>query len=295
MKNFRRVLIAMDLSEMDAHILKFTSFLGDLLSFQKLYFVHIMRNFSAPDHLDAEFHKLFAPEYPIDEKVRDKIALDVQEVFGDKRPIEIAVDVLEGKPYEKLIHWTEVKEIDLLVVGHKEISKGSGVTAKRVARKSKCNVLFVPETAEPALEKILAPTDFSDNSTRAIKQAIRLRNQIPELKIETVYVVDLPPDSYYIESIENKGFKNLLLEAAQETYAGFLAKRHIDPGDLNPVFLENDYVNIAAHLEEYVRKSQPDLVIMGAKGHTLLENFLYGSVAEKFVDRCKSAPILIIR
>jgi len=295
MNNFKRAMVAIDLSKMDASLLSFVRIMVDMLSLQKLYVVHIMPDFTIPGNVDSEFHKLFAPEYPIDEKVRDKIALDVENAIGSKPGLDIIINVVEGSPYEKLIHWTKVKEIDLLFVGHKEVSKGSGITAKRVARKSKCNVVFVPESFNENWSKVVVPTDFSENSGRALKQAIRLRNFLPDLEIEALYVVDLPPDSYYIQSTESAGFKNLLVEAAQETFNDFLKKQGIAPKEVKPVFLENDYVNIAAHIEYYITDNKPDLVIMGAKGHTILENFFYGSITEKFVDRCSSAPVMIIR
>ena len=295
MKKFQRALIAMDLSEMDQKLLHFTKLLTYIFPIQKLYFVHIMPDFTIPENLDAEFHKLFAPEYPIDEKIRDKIALDVQETLGAPPNLQIAVNVIEGNPYEKLIHWTKVKEIDLLIVGQKEISNGSGITAKRVARQSKCNVLFVPESAGEELKKILVPIDFSENAARAIKEALRIKDLLPGVSVETLYVVDLPPDSYFMRSIEDNDFKSLLVESAEESYLQFLKKNDFNPEEIEPVFLENDFVNIAAHIEDYVKESQPDLVLMGAKGHSRLENFFYGSVTEKFVDRCKELPIMIIR
>jgi hypothetical protein len=75
--------------------------------------------FSAPKQLDVAFQKLFAPEYPIDEKVKDKLSLDAQEILGEEPPFPFKVEVREGKPYEKLLHWIDIKEIQLLVVGRK--------------------------------------------------------------------------------------------------------------------------------------------------------------------------------
>lgn len=295
MKNIERALIALDLSEMDQKTLRFARNILQLLPLKKLYAVHIMPDFTVPDNLDAEFHKLFAPEYPIDEKVRDKIANDIKGVLGDQNNVEVVINVVEGNPYEKLIHWTEVKEIDLLLVGHKSVSRGSGITARRVARKSKCHLVFVPEDFSEEWRRVVVPIDFSDNSARALDKALQLKAMLPGLQIETVYVVDLPPDSYYVQSTENAGFKDLLVESARETYEQFLQKNGVDKKEVTPVFLENDYVNIAAHLGEYVEDRKPDLVIMGAKGHTAVENFFYGSVTEKFVERCKVAPVMIIR
>jgi len=36
-------------------------------------------------------------------------------------------------------------------------------------------------------------------------------------------------------------------------------------------------------------------VVMGAKGHTAFEKFLYGSVTEELADNCTKRSILVIR
>ena len=129
MQIFSRVLLALDLSEMDQRLMKYVAGHSRIFGMEKFYFVHIMENFIMPRNVDVQFQKLFAPEHPIDEKVRDKLLLDIKQAFGGLPQAEYSVEVIEGKPYEKLIHWTKVKEIDLLVAGKKAISEGSGITA----------------------------------------------------------------------------------------------------------------------------------------------------------------------
>lgn len=295
MTAFRRVLIALDLSLMDEKLLDFVGSMVNVLEIKKIYFVHITPDFNIPKQVDVEFHKLFAPEYPIDEKIRDKIALDVEASFGDLKGVDLSIEVREGSPYEKLIHWTEVKEIDLLIVGQKEVSEGSGITAKRVARKSKCNVFFVPEKTTNNIKHILVPIDFSIHSAKALRQALELRETLTDARISCLYVVDLPIDDYYSRSLENVGYKAVLMEAAHTAYSNFMEENNFDPGMVEPVFIENYFQNTAQHIYEYTTQHPCDLIMMGAQGHTAFQNFLYGSVTERLVEKCKEKPLLVIR
>jgi nucleotide-binding universal stress UspA family protein len=296
MKSFHRAMVALDLSTMDRQLLEFLTALGPALGIRKVYLLHAIPDFTMPDNVDVEFHKLFNPEYPIDEKIRDKIALDVQELFGNLPGIEFAIEVVEGKPYEKLLHWVDVKEVDLLVVGHKEVSEGSGITPRRVARKAECHVLFVTPESPRDLQRIAVPIDFSENSQRALETALAIKRDWPEVAVQCIYVVDMPPADYYIRPFDNTGYRRLLLDSARNAYRSFLEDNGIDSQQLmEPEFIPNEYSNVAAHLGEYVRQNPVDLVIIGAQGHSAFEHFIFGSVTERFVERCKSRPVLVIR
>ncbi len=292
--NFRRILVALDLSEMDREVLRYVADMHAAWGTEKIYFVHIMPDFTVPKNADVEFHKLFSSEYPVDEKVRDKLALDVQEFFDKAKGVDLMVEVIEGKPYEKLLHWIKVKEIDLLVVGHKQQSEGSGITPRRVARRAKCSILFVSEAAAMP-NNIVVPIDFSDNSLRALQFAVQLNHMLPDTKVEALHVVETPPEKYYMRTAPTSGFRAILTESAKKAYDKMLKANNLSEEEIETKFLEDDYVNIATRISDFVEENGTDLVIIGAQGHTAFENFLYGSVTERVVEQCKKKPILVIR
>ncbi len=296
MNNFDRTMVALDLSSMDEKLICYSAKIGELLGVKKVYFLHAIPDFTMPRNADVEFQKLFSPEQPVDERVHQKIEAKVRKVFDGKSSPDQSIEVVEGKPYDRLLHWAEIKEIDLLVVGHKKESEGSGITPKRVARRSPCNLLFVPPENLENIQRILVPVDFSDNSARALQAALAMKNEIPEIAVQCIYIVDLPPADYYIRPFDNTGFQRLLLESAQEAYRDFLSEAGVDSAKLEEAaFIPNEYSNIAAHLEEYARQHQADLIVMGAKGHSGIENFIFGSITEKLVERSKEKPVLIVR
>lgn len=296
MKKFARVLVALDLSGQDRQLLNMLQTVKPVLDIRKAYFLHIMPNFNVPKDVDAEFHKLFSTEYPVDEKIKDKLALDVAEALGNWPGLETSIDVREGKPYQKLLHWAEVKEIDLMLVGRKQESEGSGITGRRVARNSKCHVMFVPEKAPERITSILVPIDFSENSARALKTALQFKEQIDEeVEIKGLYIIDLPPADYYMRPSTHTGFLKVLQESAAKAYEQFLEQNDIDPDALDMEYLENTYSNIATHIKAYAEDHEPDLIILGAQGHSPWESFVFGSVTERLVERYLASPILIVR
>jgi len=296
MTTFNRAMIAFDLSEMDGHLLRFTHTIKDLLEIKKIYFLHIMPDVTLPKNADLEFHKLFSSEYPVDEKIQDKIQMDVEKVMGSESSIEYDVEVVEGQPYQKLIHWSEIKEVGLLVVGRKKESKGSGITAKRVARQAGANILFVSEEPPQTIRNILVPLDFSENSARAMKAALDLQSRAKgEVKIIAIHIVDMPPADYYMRPMEHTGFIKMLEDSAKKAYNNFMEKNGWTLASVEPLFTHNMYNNTASHLTECVKDKHIDMVIMGAQGHSALNSFLFGSVTERLLQKCGETPVLIVR
>lgn len=292
---FNRALLALDMSETDGSLLRYFAYLQPLIDVRQIYFVHIIPDFVVPSKEDAAFHRLFNPEFPIDEKMRAEIAEAIKDFFEDRKNLGLTIEVIEGKPYEKLLHWTKVKGIDLLVTGLKKISEGSGITPRRVARHSQCNILFVPTEAPVETKHILVPTDFSENSLRALRVALELSRKMEGAKITVLHVVDLPSESYYLRSPPERGFSAMLHDVAQETFNKLMVEHHISQELLHFVVLDNYYMNVATRIKEYCDANSADFLVLGAQGHSAFEQFLYGSVTERLVEKYRNKPILIVR
>jgi nucleotide-binding universal stress UspA family protein len=290
-----RILMAMDLSPMDERLMKALYCYHRFLHVHKTYFLHVMPSFNLPKEVEVEFHSLFSTEYPVDEKVNDKINLDLTEVFGSEPPFETHIDVREGQPLQKLLHWIKVKEIDWLLMGHKKQSDGSGITARRVARQSNCNVFFVPDDSLRATKNILIPIDFSENSARAIRTAYNWKLQDPDVNIQCLYVIDLPPSDYYLRPVPRSGFQAILRTSAEQAFERFVKKYELSHIPVDMIYQENTYSNIANHIFEYIKTNKADLLMLGAQGHSALNNFIFGSVTERLVERCVEIPVVVIR
>ena len=292
---FKRTLTALDLGAFDSVLMRTVASLAKPLGIAHLYLLHVMPDFTQPAHLDVEFYKLFNPNYPVDEKVRDKVKLDAAEHFGNAPGFEINTEVVEGKPYEKLIHWTEVKLIDLLVVGHKKISQGSGITAKRVARHTGTHVFYVPEEPAPSIRRLLVPLDFSDHGAKALRTATRLAASLEEAQVTALHVVPQPAAVFYEPAWESGAFQHALTESAQKSYRKFIEDHGLEEEAIEVRFLDDDYNSISRHVHEFAQTDGSDMIVIGAKGHTALNSLLFGSVTESLLERCRDRLILVVR
>ncbi len=205
------------------------------------------------------------------------------------------IEVVEGKPFQKLMHWMDIKDIDLVVVGHKQLSEGSGIVARRVARQSHCHVLFVPDSGLPSTQNILAPVDFSEASAQALKEAITIAKAQPNAVLKALYVVDMPPSDYYMRSFDSEGFREVLRQSAKTAFTNFFTEQEIDPASVQQAIVDNAYSNVASHIMEYATTMEAGIIVIGAQGHSPLENFIFGSVTEKVVDRQDDKTVLVIR
>lgn len=139
------------------------------------------------------------------------------------------------------------------------------------------------------LSTILVPTDFSDCSRSALKQAERLAKALGE-KILLVHVID--PVSYYVsESLQWADLYERFATTVQPLLNGLIQE------------VEKESLEISAELvqgapyQEIVRKAEEvkvDLIVMGTHGRTGLPHFFLGSVAVR-VLRMAPCPVLTVK
>jgi nucleotide-binding universal stress UspA family protein len=296
MEKFDKILVALDRSQLDASLLRYARKLAGWLQAEKVYLVHIIPNLNLPKNAEHEFKKLFAPEMPLDERVEAEIESMANPLFDDLPGTEVAVEVIEGKPYQKLMHWLEVKGIDLLVVGKKQESKGSGITSRRLANRANCSVLFVPEGVSLSPNELIVPIDFSEDSALALKGALDLKPYIKDSHIKAVHITDQLAAGYYLNQKEYASFNRFLAEAAQESFDEFIQRNQFNEHLFERVTISNEAGSIADQISKFAEENAPSLVLIGAQGRSAVERFFFGSVTEKVVTQGDlKHPVLVVR
>ena len=148
----------------------------------------------------------------------------------------------------------------------------------------------------PTFSKILAPTDFSDDSKNALAYAIAIAQKFgSEIIVEhvdqplsPVMIGDLSPglDMSTVNRIAEEqrlmALKELDQEIARLREAGIKARSLMRVG---APFLE--IINAA-------QSEGVDLIVMGTHGRTGLAHVLMGSVAERVVNKAP-CPVLTVR
>jgi nucleotide-binding universal stress UspA family protein len=274
MKNtFPIILAALDLSLQDNQILKVLKTVGE--------------------NLESTYHQIFNSKMPVDERMREDILQRVEETWDKYPAFSYSVEVREGKPYQKLMHWLSIKDADLLIIGQKKLPGKSGLTAKRVARTAPTSVLIVPEK-ERSFKWILVPMDFSEHSKKALNMALAMQAKKPDISITALHIVEQPPADFYNQALVDSTFREALREAANKSFEKLFSTI---PGAerIRLELIDNHYHNPGIHIQEFAKNGEYDLILMGAQGHSMLKSMLFGSVTEAVVEKNEDQHILILR
>ena len=142
------------------------------------------------------------------------------------------------------------------------------------------------------MKKILVPIDFSKPSEYAAKLAAKMAKKTNS-EIHLLHMIEIPsgivdmggganfsiPESMlYIRKVRDK-----MLDWKQEFFPKNENVKHA-------IRFQNPFEGI----RDYTKKSGIDLITMGTKGHTDLEEFLIGSNTEKVV-RNSEVPVLVTK
>ncbi len=142
------------------------------------------------------------------------------------------------------------------------------------------------------LERILVPTDFSDNSKAALAKACQLAEKF-DAEIHVLHVIKTDT----MMAVGSDGFFAVSAEVMQEyrdavadQLEGFAAtcKGHAK----NVVQSAREGIPFA-EIVQYAKANNIDMIVLGTHGRTGISHLLIGSVAEKVVRKAR-CPVLTV-
>jgi nucleotide-binding universal stress UspA family protein len=289
MYQFKRVLVGLDLTEMDEILLKYASHLVKLLEVEKIYFIHVARSLQLPADVKEKFPDLLAP---VDEVIEHRVKEEIRTYFGEPEGCEVKIEVKEGNPMDKILRCTDIKDIDLMVMGRKRELTGSGVLPGKLSKVAHCSIMFVPEDSPMSISKILVPVDFSGQSFKALQNGMLLAEQTgAELLLQNSYEV---PTGYHKTGKSFDEFAEIMKKNAEKDFNSFLMRNKVAQ-DLPCIFTLDKNDNPAAAAYQVAHDMRCDLIIVGSRGRTELASILLGSMAEKMSRYDSEIPLLIVK
>lgn len=147
--------------------------------------------------------------------------------------------------------------------------------------------------------KILVPIDVSERSRAILDYALTFGSAL-DLDILVMHVVDsrtMHPMPYSYEKIEDDYYTNL----SRDEMTAEIKKIVQDEIDRGTTFEHQLNVTVLVRfgipydqILKTAKEKQVDFIVMGAKGHTSLEEFFMGGVADK-VSRRAECPVFVVR
>jgi universal stress protein A len=141
------------------------------------------------------------------------------------------------------------------------------------------------------ISRIVAPTDFSPNSERAVDYAVQLAQRLGA-KLTLMHVVPEPSAlDYSMEGISVQEIQGWEEEAekrlTERLVRAQLEYKEVDTLQVSALHPRDRIVSVATDLSA-------DLLVISTHGYTGWKHFLFGSDAEKILERAP-CPVLVVR
>ncbi|MCH6233666.1 universal stress protein [Cognataquiflexum rubidum] len=292
MYQIKKLLVCLDQSNLDETLIRFASFVSRVNQTKKIYFTNVIRNLQIPKEVLEEFPNLI--ENMVEERKRQMIEM-VEKNFGKKEDIEFSFVVKEGQLSKKILKLAHEKSVDMIIIGRKVTLPGTGVVSQRLARRASCSLLIIPEKAEPKMDKLLVPSDFSDYSKDALEEAVLIVEKYggkAEIICQNVFTI---PSGYHFTGKSFEEFTSIMLMHAEINFKKFI--RNIDTKNIKitPIYTQDDDDDPVEEIIAKAKEIQADGIIIGVKGRTAATALFIGSMAERLIQLNETFPLLVTR
>jgi len=208
--------------------------------------------------------------------------------------VELSHVFVDRMPEQGIAMVAAESNADLIVVGSHGRNRISsfflGSVSRRVVKTAKCDVMVARGTPPTSgYKRILVPTDFSEQSERAILRAGQIVAKGGTVEIFHCWQMPTGPISYWGNDV-GPSLQTGLREMVQERGKACLGKHMRSDVE----FLFSDQMGPPRFLiEDRAKHGNFDLVVAGTHGRGGLDRLLLGSVAESLVSHLSISAYLV--
>jgi len=230
-------------------------------------------------------------------EIRSESETKMRRLLIDLQAVDLEVDVTTriGEPFVEIIHAVQNKDYGLVLAGTRGHTKWQeffvGGTAKRLIRNCPASVWIVKaEHANPP-KVILAATDFSEVSRKAVHEGLWIADRTGA-DFHLLHVIDsgdVPPD-VILRIPRGSSLEQEIREESQRRLDQFVES------------LKTNRIRIQSHLisgtpwkeiQRLVQQLNADLITIGTVGRNGIEGLLLGNTAEKLLDHCDCSVLTV--
>jgi len=292
MYQFKRILVALDQSNIDQILFRFVSHICSRIKIDKIYFVNVTKTLEWPPEIIEKYPDCLAP---MDENIQHVIKEQMSQYLAKDLIPDSEILVMDGNPEEILLKEVNIKEIDLLVMGKKSLKDGSGRLTKKMANLAQCSIALISNSFSKALDsefQMMVSVDFSESSLNAVKIAEIIRNaNDAKIVIHHVYRV---PSGYHYSGKSFEEFAEIMKKNAEEKMNKLLKEAKIDSSNLKIIYTLDKNDNAVKKISKTADNEKVHLIVIGSKGRTTAASIFLGSTAEKIISHIDK-NILIVK
>ena len=283
----KKIIVCLDHTHMDQGLIENACELSKIAGTIEITFLNVIKDFNLPEDMMKEFPDL------IDKAIEDRKKEINEQIAAhfDCKHIKTKVLVKQGSETKEILKAANDSKSDLVILGRKKVS--DSVLSNRIARRSPCNLLVIPEGSKLKFDKIFIPVDFSDYSLLSLKRTLLLTESLKsKIYLQNVFNV---PSSYRYSGKSYEEFAEIMKGHANKDLKVLSKKVTLKNQELIPVFTLDKGENIISLIMKEALKKKVDLIVMGAKGRTAASALFIGSKSERMIRINNEIPMMIIR
>lgn len=284
--NELKLMIALDLTEMDPILLGYVSFLCKVWNIEHLYFTHNIKKYKLYDLYDDFLEEGITVEDIVDRALQKTI--DKHYTAAVPHTVLITSD---DYTESILSHLAEEYKIDVMVTGNKDELQGTGALCQKLVRMLDSHVLLVPEEAKHRMENVLVPTDFSSDSAKCFTVASSMVARSGG-EIEALHVYSIP--SFFFPYINTEKAIDKTELHLKEKVKQFRKKYKL-PEQLQFTYTDREDMSVVEAIEIHAEKGDFDIIVVSARGGNNITSLFVGSVTNDLLIRNRRMPLLVIK
>lgn len=292
MEKIQRILVATDFSSRADRAVQRAAQLAAEHS-SELYLLHVLPAFP----LEALRHLIVETPLETEQRLynRAKVALQNKVEVLAGSGIRIRHHVAIGRAHVEINRYAESHHVDLVVIGSHGESFAQefllGTTVSKTLRTGHHPLLIIKQEPKGRYERVLVPVDFSQVSLNALNVAVKVAREAP---IHVLHAVEIP----FGQKMRQAGvsaewidrYRDKMLERARRGMEKIVSDAA--PGD-GRVTSMIEYGKSALKIREKSESLGIDLIVIGKRGETELDEALFGSVT-KHVLYETSCDVLVV-
>ncbi len=285
LKDNLRVMIALDLSNMDKILLRYVSYLTKVWNIENIDFVHNIKQ--------SELNNLFEDFVEEDIELENIIERELTRVIKENYTgtPEYNIHVTSDYYTESIFTYlAEENKIDIVILGKKSELQGTGGVSLKLVNMLDCHMMLVPEDVQEKLDYILIPTDFTNNSAKSFKIAEHLQKQ-HNSKLMAVHVYNIP--SVYFPYIDRQKALDKTQKHLENKFLAF--SKRLKLGDIPFANFYREDLSVVDSIRKFAREKEASMIIMSAKGGNKLTSLFVGSITNDMLLQDFKMPVLVVK
>jgi universal stress protein E len=289
------ILVATDFSPSAQAAMKQAIWLARLCP-ARIILMHVLRDSSRYIQSNSVLDVLME-QHGIDSHTRRACDAKMRQAIVDFQATDLdtSLATVLGEPIVELTHAVQAEDVQLVVAGTRGLAAWEqffvGSTAKRLIRKCPAAVWIVKADHVGPPRSVLAATDFSESSRRAVLHGLWIAEK-SGAEFHLLHVVDSGdvPDDAGLRVSDGGSVAQAIQQESERRFDEFAKALDTDPTRMKKHLVWGTPWH---EIQRATKRLNVDLVALGTVGRSGIKGMLLGNTADRVLDTCDCSILTV--